>query len=108
VYDAKTKQPVTGVSIIPIDVNGNGQVDKEERFYSNTEELTKAIADGRYPSPPARALHLVSGGAPKNQAAVEFLRWILTDGQKYVAEAGYINLPQEKLSEALKKLDAGK
>ncbi len=108
VYDAKNKLPVAGLKIIPIDVNGNGKVDKEEEFYANLDELTKAIGDGRYPSPPARALHLVSFGQPKNMAVIEFLKWALTDGQKYVPEAGYINLPPEKLAEEVKKLESGK
>jgi len=104
VYDAKTKSPVAGLRIIPIDVNGNGKVENEENFYSNLDELIKAIGDGRYPSPPARGLHLASFGQPKNKVVTEFLRWILTDGQKYVPAAGYINLPQERLNEELKKL----
>jgi len=108
VYDAKTKLPVQGLRIIPIDINGNGKVDKEEDFYANVDEIVKAIADGRYPSPPARALHLVSFGYPKSKAVVEFLKWVLTDGQKYVPEAGYINLPREQLAEELNKLGAAK
>jgi len=108
VYDAKTKLPVQGLRIIPIDINGNGKVDKEEGFYSNVDELVKAIGDGRFPSPPARALHLVSFGYPRNKAVVEFLKWVLADGQKYVSEAGYINLPAGKLDEELKKLDSKK
>jgi ABC-type phosphate transport system substrate-binding protein len=35
----------------------------------------------------------------------DFLRWVLTDGQAFVAEAGYINLPEEKVREELAKLD---
>ncbi len=104
VYDAKTRAPVAGLAIIPIDINGNGRVDPEERFYATLDELTRAIADGRYPSPPARDLHLVSAGAPSNPAAAEFLRWILTDGQQYVPQAGYINLSAEKLKAELAKL----
>lgn len=108
VYDAKTKSPVAGLRIIPIDVNGNGKVDGEEDFYSDLDELIKAIGDGRYPSPPARALHLVSFGQPRNKAVMEFLKWILGDGQKYVPAAGYINLPQERLGEELKKMESSK
>ncbi|MDD4870894.1 MAG: PstS family phosphate ABC transporter substrate-binding protein [Kiritimatiellae bacterium] len=108
VYDAKTKVPVTGLRIIPIDVNNNGKIDKEEEFYSTLDELIAAIGDGRYPSPPARALHLVSFGQPKNKAVIEFLKWVLADGQKYVPEAGYINLPKDRLSEELKKFESGK
>lgn len=104
VYDAKTKKPVAGLRIIPIDVNGNGVIDSEEQFYSNLDELVKAIGDSRYPSPPARALHLVSAGQPKNGAAISFLNWILAEGQQYVPAAGYVCLPAERLAEEAMKL----
>lgn len=104
VYDAKSRKPVAGLRIIPIDVNGNGVVDKEEDYYGDLDELVKAIGDGRYPSPPARALHLVSAGRPVNKAAMEFLKWILTDGQSLVPAAGYIPLPPKRLEEETKKV----
>lgn len=103
-YDPKTRLPVSGLRIIPVDVNNNGTVDKEEQFYSSLGELIDAVRDGRYPSPPARALHIVSCGKPGKKAVTAFLKWILTDGQKYVPEAGYINLPAGALEEELKKL----
>ncbi len=108
VYDAKTKLPVAGLTLIPIDIDANGRIDSPENFYATLDELIRAIADGRYPSPPARALHLVSGGAPSNPAVIEFLRWILTDGQRYVPEAGYINLSDEELATELRKLSGDK
>jgi len=32
------------------------------------------------------------------------IKWILTDGQKYVEEVGYIKLPKSQVNEALKKV----
>ncbi|MDD3625891.1 MAG: PstS family phosphate ABC transporter substrate-binding protein [bacterium] len=108
VYDPSTKLPVEGLVVIPIDLNNNGKVDEDEKFYNNRDQIVNAIAEGKYPSPPARELNLVAHGYPKKKIVVEFLRWILTDGQKYVAESGYINLTQEKLDLELKKLDKEK
>jgi phosphate transport system substrate-binding protein len=104
-YDLKTGKPIQGIRVIPIDINGNQKIDPEENFYGTLQDTAKAIADGRYPSPPARALHLVSNGKPAKKEVVDFLRWVLTDGQKFVMESGYINLPEEKIKEDLKKLD---
>lgn len=105
VYDAKTKRQVKGIRVLPIDLNGNGRIDKEEDFYYNRDEIVKAITTGKYPSPPARNLHFVSQGKPKRKVVIEFIKWVITDGQKYVPEAGYINLTEEKLQEELKKLE---
>ena len=46
-----------GISqVIPLDLNGNGKIDPEEDFYATSTELNAAIAEGKYPSPPARNL----------------------------------------------------
>ena len=103
-YDSKTKRPLQGLAILPVDLNGNGQVDNVENFYGNRDAMTRAIAEGAYPSPPARDLYLVSKGAPQKEVLVEFLKWILSDGQKYVSETGYIALSPEKLAEGLRKI----
>jgi phosphate transport system substrate-binding protein len=103
-YDQKTKKPYEGLSIMPIDVNENGQIDPEEDFYETNESLVRAIAENRYPSPPARDLYLVAKGKPVKPEVVAFLEYILTDGQKYADEIGYIRLSTEKLNEETAKL----
>lgn len=103
-YDAKTKLPNPGIKIIPIDLNNNGKIDPDEDFYQTLDQIVNAIATGKYPSPPARDLYFVTSGKPTNKALVEFIKWVLTDGQKYVHDAGYINLPKEKLDKELGKV----
>jgi phosphate transport system substrate-binding protein len=103
-YDSKTKYVNAGIKILPIDFNGNGIIDDKEYFYQHKDSLVKAIADGRFPSPPARDLYFVSKGKPADKIVIAFLKWILTDGQKYVADAGYITLPAEKINSSLDKL----
>jgi phosphate transport system substrate-binding protein len=104
-YDAKSKEPVPGIAILPIDLDGNGKIDDAENFYLNREAMTAAIARGAYPSPPARDLYLVTKGRPQDPLVIEFLRWVLSEGQKFVSETGYIALPPDKLEEGLKKIE---
>jgi len=103
-YEMETKQQVEGIRVVPIDVNENGQIDPEEDFYSTKDKIVEAIGMGIYPSPPARNLHLVTKdkftGVTK-----EFVKWILTDGQNYVEEAGYVSLPGDLINEQLQKLE---
>lgn len=103
-YDIKTGKPHPGLLIAPIDVNENGQIDPEEDFYATKQGVVEAIKDGRYPSPPARDLYFVSKGIPTNPAVVEFLKYILTEGQSANEAQGYIAISQEKLDASLKKL----
>jgi phosphate transport system substrate-binding protein len=102
-YDTNTDRPVAGLMPIPIDIDGDGRIAESESFYGTRTEVKRAIAEGVYPSPPARDLNLLTKGEPEGLAR-EFLLWVLTDGQQYVDKAGYVELPQEKLSAALDKL----
>lgn len=101
-YDTSSGQPVAGAMPLPIDSNANGQADADE-LLETKDEAVEMVATGRYPSPPARALNLVTKGQPSG-IALAFLQWIITDGQQFVSEAGYVQLTQEQLGAALQKL----
>ncbi len=104
-YDLKTKHQLTGIRALPIDLNENGKIDQDEDFYNSMDNLIEAIAKGKYPSPPARDLYFVVHQKPKNKILIEFLKWALTDGQKFVNETGYINLSKDKLEGELRKIN---
>jgi len=104
-YDYKTKKQLTGIRVVPLDLNNNGKIDADENFYDSMDQLINAIATGKYPSPPARDLYLVSKGKPQKKIVSEFISWILTDGQKYVNETGYITLSKDKIEAEKKKLN---
>ena len=107
-YDHKTKLPFEGLMAVPIDLNNNGQLDSLENFYSNLDSLNAAISDGRYPSPPARPLWFVTKNKPTNPVIIAFLNWVMTDGQKFVSEAGYVSLKDEQLKSGLELLNKEK
>jgi len=105
-YDATTRQQIKGIRVVPIDLNNNGKIDPDENFYNSMNDLIAAIASGKYPSPPSRELFFVIKGSPKNNKVLTgFIKWVLTDGQKFVGEAGYISLPKEKIEAEFKKLE---
>lgn len=104
VYDSKTKKQQAGIAVVPIDINSNGKVDPDENFYGSLDDIIKATADGKYPSPPARDLYFVAKNKPQKKVVVAFLKWVLTEGQKYVYESGYIKLTDTKLQAELTKL----
>jgi phosphate transport system substrate-binding protein len=104
-YDLKTRKPIAGVHALPIDVNENGKIDADENFYGTIDQFTAAIAEGKYPSPPARNLGFVCKGKPKKKELIEFVKYVLTAGQASIEENGFIQLSKTKLKEELKKVE---
>jgi phosphate transport system substrate-binding protein len=102
-YDADSGKPVEGLQILPLDRNDSAAIDAAEDFYAAKTDIMAAIADGRYPSPPARTLNLVTKGKPTG-ITLAFIRWVLTDGQAFVESTGYIPLTNAELETELANL----
>jgi phosphate transport system substrate-binding protein len=106
-YDAKTRRPVAGLGICPIDLDGNGRIDPAESVYATRDDLVRAIAANVYPSPPARDLYFVVKAPPPGPRQpgrpllAEFLTWVLTEGQQYIAEMGYIAVSPDRIASSL-------
>jgi len=103
-YDLKSGKKYEGIEVIPIDINNNHKIDPEENVYENINAITTAIGNGKYPSPPARALYFIAHGKPESKVVIAFLDWIIKEGQKYIDEAGYVRLPKEKIEKEAAKL----
>lgn len=101
-FDLSTGKLPAGAIVVPIDANKNGIGDASE-IISSMAQATDAVATGKYPSPPARVLNLVTKGKPSGLVQA-FIVWILTDGQKFVPEAGFVQLTPDLLAEALTKV----
>lgn len=101
-FDNETGKAVSGVEVVSFDVNGNGAVDAEEDI-STKEKTVEAIKKGVFPHPPARVEYFVTKGKPSGVTA-EFIKWVLTDGQKFVSETGYVELSKDQLEEELQKV----
>ncbi len=104
VFDPKTGKKLPGIDVVPIDVNGNGQIDPNENFYGNLRQFLKAVNDGTYPSPPARNLYFITKGKTNRKEILDFFSWVLTTGQQFVSPAGYVALPKGVIGDQVKKL----
>ncbi len=103
IFDLSGGGLVPGIVIPPIDINENGAADANE-IYKVKEDAFGAVADGTYPSPPSRFENLATLGKPEG-LELEFIKWILTDGQQYLEAAGFVPLTPEQQAESLAKLE---
>ena len=100
-FDNDSHKPNAGILVLPIDSNNDGVITPDEKFYDTKDELITAIAEGKYPSPPARDLYLVTKGVPTNPVIKAFLKYVLSKGQEKNIPAGYIGISKEKIQASL-------
>ncbi|MCX6065883.1 MAG: substrate-binding domain-containing protein, partial [Chloroflexi bacterium] len=102
VFDLGSGGIVPGAIVPAVDINKNGLADADE-YFKNKDEAVSAVASSKYPSPPARFENLVTKGKPSGLVQA-FIAWILTDGQQYLGQAGYVPLTPEQQAESLAKI----
>jgi phosphate transport system substrate-binding protein len=104
VYDGENRRPFEGLEVIPLDINEDGVIDSTEQCYATVDSLVCAVAAGRFPSPPARSLYMVTRGKPSNPILLAFLQFVLSEGQRFAGESGYIALPETLRQKQWQKL----
>lgn len=97
VYDSNTRKPVSGLKVLPIDIDGNGRVSDEER---NAIASLDAFADyigsrGTGSSLPTGSVRVSS----QNKNVDAFLLWASTAGQDYVGNLGYLRSNNREIAQ---------
>jgi ABC-type phosphate transport system substrate-binding protein len=80
------------ITILPIDKNRNGRIDHFENIYRDQDAFMRGVWIGKYPAALCRSIYSVSSAKPEDKNEIAFLKWILTDGQQYLNQNGYLDL----------------
>lgn len=105
-YNIETGSFADGIRPIPLDLDGDDSLEKSENFYGKRSALVENVSLGNYPSPPARKEYLAAKGSFKG-ATKEFVYWILTDGQEFITENGYVTLSDDTIEQEIEYLNMG-
>jgi ABC-type phosphate transport system substrate-binding protein len=93
IYDRATGAPVTGLTPIPVDLNGNNRVSEDEKFYSTRsgaiEHLSTANARDIH-NVPVEYIHLSVDKRNANREASAFIRWVVDNGLADLKDFGYL------------------
>jgi len=81
-----------GISLIPVDKNGNDRIDLFEDIYHSTSELLRGIWIGKYPRGLYNKLYMVTGDRPIGSNELAFLEWVVTEGQQFLGINGFSDL----------------
>jgi glycine cleavage system H lipoate-binding protein/ABC-type phosphate transport system substrate-binding protein len=92
IIDPENQGMVENIRLLPIDRNGNGLIDSNEKIYDDPGDFTRGVWIGKYPRSLFSNIYTVAGVQPEKGSEIDFIRWVLTDGQKYLSVSGYSDL----------------
>jgi ABC-type phosphate transport system substrate-binding protein len=91
-------KPIEGITVIPVDLDGNGKISDNERVVNTFGQLIEKIENaesGDVKNIPIDYLHLSVDKQNASQEAIDFLKWVNENGQKDLHDFGYL-LPEPK------------
>lgn len=101
IYDLNTRKPIEGLTVLPVDLNDNGKVNDEEKFYGDLDKVTQlleALESDDRKNIPVGFLHLSVDKKNAGVEAIEFLKWVSENGQRYLHQFGYLNQESKNLA----------
>jgi glycine cleavage system H lipoate-binding protein/ABC-type phosphate transport system substrate-binding protein len=103
--DPSTQELVSGISLLPIDRNGNGIIDYSEKIYDNANDFMRGVWIGKYPRALVSNIYAVSSSTAPGQGDAAFVKWILADGQKNLSDNGFSELMASERSAGIDGLN---
>lgn len=83
---------ISGIEIMPIDKNANGQLDYFENIYTSPEAFSRSVWIGKYPRELVSGIYALAAEGNLSAGATGFMKWLLTDGQPALLDYGYSDL----------------
>jgi phosphate transport system substrate-binding protein len=99
IYDIKTRKITDGLAVIPLDLNENGKIDQDEQIYNTVDDVINFIEETHHSKFVNERVNFVFNKSSKNTSAGIFLNWVLTKGQKFNHELGFLYQDSEFLTE---------
>jgi len=100
-FDASTGERIKDIQIVPSDLDFDNKIDRVEAPFINLEEAHRSLWLGFYPDQLCRELTLGSVGKPSDPAIIEFLYYVLGEGQTSVNKVGFCPLNNVYVNYAL-------
>ncbi len=102
IYDLKSRKVKDGLAVLPIDLNGNGKLDEDEKIYDNLDNLIASLEQKQRSEIAYGNINLSFPQDPEeNKELTAFVLWILKEGQQYIHEYSFLNLKEDVLNKQI-------
>jgi phosphate transport system substrate-binding protein len=103
-FDPSSGERKNNIQIVPSDLDFDNKIERKEVPFNNLESARRCIWLGIYPKVLCRELTFGSLGKPSDPVIVEFLRYVLTEGQHVVEKTTLCELNSVYIRYSMEKL----
>lgn len=100
-YDTKSRKLKEGLALLPLDL----KKDVKEILTGNLDYVIDVLEDNRIETIPVEIFGFVYINTNLNKEVSDFLKWVLTEGQQFNHEKGFLNLDKQTLAEQTNRLN---
>lgn len=104
-FDTLTGERKKDIQVIPVDLDFDNKIDRVEVPFRNLEEAHRSLWLGFFPEQLCRELTLGSLGKPTDPVIVEFLKYVLGEGQSDIKKIGFCPLNDVYIKYSLEYLN---
>lgn len=102
IYDVTSRNLKDGLALLPIDL----KKDARPILTGNLDQVINVLESTKVETIPVEKIGFVYSQQNARKEVAEFLKWVLTDGQKFNHEKGFLNLTKDALAEQENRLTA--
>ena len=104
VYDLKSRNQISGLAILPVDLDDNGKVSSDEKIYDNLDNVIAKLEATPLKNIPVEYLHISISKKKSNPEALKFLQWLLNNGQDSLHQFGFLKPDAQRFQREKEKL----
>lgn len=99
-YDINSRNLKEGIALLPLDL----KKEAKSILSGNLDEVLKVLESTKVETVPVEKIGFVYSQQNERKEVSEFLKWVLTEGQKFNHDKGFLNLDKQALAEQANKL----
>lgn len=100
-YDTSSRKLKDGIALLPLDL----KKDVKGILTANLDHVIDILEKVKIETIPVETISFVYSNSNLNKEVSGFLKWVLTEGQKYNHEKGFLNLDKQTLAEQTNRLN---
>ena len=102
IYNLQSRTPIAGLKILPIDLDNNGRLKKEEMIFDNLDQVITYIETSKSKAIPSNDFGFVFNPTG-NPLVADFVNWVASSGQEFNHQLGFLKSSTIKIDALTQK-----